>query len=130
MLTNLSQNEETTDRGATVLAYLVLVAFSFALLLIRLFYLQYVKYDENLQKSENNRMRSVVLRADRGAIFDRYGVVLVRNRPSYQIALVPKDVKNQDCVMVRLLSIRDSARVRMFDSLTLDSAFQYSRWHR
>ena len=59
---------ETTDRGAKVLAYLVFVAFSFALLLIRLFYLQYVKYDENLQKSENNRMRSVVLRADRGAI--------------------------------------------------------------
>jgi penicillin-binding protein 2 len=130
MLTDLSQNEETTDRGTKVLAYLVFIAFSFALLLIRLFYLQYVKYDENLQQSENNRMRSVVLRADRGAIFDRYGVVLVRNRPSYQIALVPKDLKNQDSVMARLLSIRDSAGVRMFDSLALDSAFQYCRWHR
>ena len=42
MLTDFSQNEEPTDRGTKVLAYLVFVAFSFALLLIRLFYLQYV----------------------------------------------------------------------------------------
>ena len=70
-----------------MLVFMAAVVILFAILLVRLYSLQYTHYDENLQRSENNRLRRVVLVAERGYIYDRNGEVLVRNRPSYQIAL-------------------------------------------
>ena len=106
----------------------------FGILLVRLFSLQYTHYDENLQRSENNRIRKVVLVAERGYIYDRNGVVLVRNRPSYQVALqamsLPRSKAERDSVFYRLLRIKDKDGVRLFDSLSLDTAFQRSRWIR
>ena len=58
--------------------------------------------------------------------------MLVRNRPSYQIALqaleMPKKRADRDSVFRRLLDIRDSSGARLFDSLSLDTAFQRIRW--
>ena len=104
----------------------------FSILIIRLISLQYLHYDENMQRSENNRIRKMVITAERGYIFDRNGEVLVRNRPSYQIALqsinMPRKKEQRDSVFNRLLQIRDKDGERLFDSLSLDTAFLRSRW--
>ena len=83
----LNGNEEIQNRNMKVLAFLVLVWGAFCVLGIRLFYLQYVHYEDNFARSENNRIRRMEIDAERGFIFDRNGKVLVRNRPSYQIVL-------------------------------------------
>ena len=58
--------------------------------------------------------------------------VLVRNRPSYQIALqalnLPRKKAGRDSVFNALLHIVDKDGKRMFDSLSLDTAFQRTRW--
>jgi penicillin-binding protein 2 len=41
--------------------------------------------------SENNRIRLKRVRATRGTILDRHGQILVDNRPSFDVALVPED---------------------------------------
>ena len=87
MLKGMSENETLQNRNWNVLIYMTGVVVLFFILLMRLFSLQFTHYDENLQRSENNRIRKVVLVAERGYIYDRNGEVLVRNRPSYQIAL-------------------------------------------
>ena len=104
----------------------------FVILLFRLYSLQHTHYDENFQRSENNRLRRVELVAERGFIYDRNGEVLVRNRPSYQIALsalsLPRKKAGRDSVFDALLSIVDKDGKRVFDSLSLDTAFQRTRW--
>ena len=68
----------------------------------------------------------------RSFIYDRNGEVLVRNRPSYQIALVsmnmPRHKAERDTLFKRLLGIREASGERLFDSLSLDTAFLRSRW--
>lgn len=127
-----NSNEGVQIRNWNVLIFMAAVLLCFIVLLLRLFSLQYTHYDENLQRSENNRLRRVELVAERGFIYDRNGEILVRNRPSYQIAIqslnLPKKKAGRDSVFANLLQIRDKDGKRMFDSLSLDTAFLRSRW--
>lgn len=132
MLNGASENEVVQNRNLHVLIYMAGVVLLFSVWLFRLFSLQYTHYDENLQRSDNNRIRKVELVAERGYIYDRNGEVLVRNRPSYQISLqavqMPRKKDQRDSVLNRLLRIRDKSGERLFDSLSLDTAFMRSRW--
>ena len=129
---NKSDNEGVQNRNWNVLVYMAAVFVLFVILLFRLYSLQYTHYDENFQRSENNRLRRVELIAERGFIYDRNGIVLVRNRPSYQIALqalsLPKKKEGRDSVFNALLRIVDKDGKRVFDSLSLDTAFLRTRW--
>jgi len=132
MYNDTSENEARVRRNWNVLIFLTGAFILFIVILLKLFSLQYIHYEENFQRSENNRLRRIELIADRGYIYDRNGNVLVRNRPSYQIALqaleMPKKKADRDSVFRRLLDIRDSSGTRLFDSLSLDTAFQRIRW--
>ena len=132
MYNDTSENEARIRRNWNVLIFLTGAFILFLVILFQLFSLQYIHYEENFQRSENNRLRRIELIADRGYIYDRNGNVLVRNRPSYQIALqaleMPKKKADRDSVFRRLLDIRDSTGTRLFDSLSLDTAFQRIRW--
>lgn len=127
-----TDNEYVQTKNWNVLVFMGVVFIMFTILLIRLYSLQYTHYDENLQRSENNRIRKVELIAERGYIYDRNGEVLVRNRPSYQIALqamnLPRKSSERDSVFQRLLRIKDKNGERVFDSASVDTAFQRSRW--
>lgn len=129
---NKSDNESVQNRNWNVLVYMTAVFVLFVILLFRLYSLQHTHYDENFQRSENNRLRRVELVAERGFIYDRNGEVLVRNRPSYQIALqalnLPRKKADRDSIFNKLLHIVDKDGKRMFDSLSLDTAFQRTRW--
>ena len=129
---NISDNEGVQTRNWNVLVFMAAVIILFTVLLVRLYSLQYTHYDENLQRSENNRLRRVEIVAERGFIYDRNGEILVRNRPSYQIALqamhLPRKDSLRKIVFDRLLHITDKDGGRLFDSLSLDTAFQRTRW--
>ncbi len=61
----------------------------------RLFYLQV--YDTSAQTlSINNAIRTVYDYPQRGYMFDRNGKLLVSNQPSYDVMVIPKDVRALD----------------------------------
>ena len=63
----------------------------------RLFYLQI--YDTSFAKlSENNAVKTVYDFPQRGYIFDRNGSLLVQNQPSYDVMVIPREVKDLDTV--------------------------------
>ena len=65
------------------------------LLILRLFYLQVI--DDTLKlKSDNNAIKIAYDYPERGYIYDRNGKLLVANQPSYDIMVIPKDVKDLD----------------------------------
>jgi len=63
----------------------------FAVLLLRLIYLQVIKGEEYRLLSLNNRIRLQSIDPPRGLIFDRQGYVLVENRPSFDVSITLKD---------------------------------------
>ena len=61
----------------------------------RLFYLQI--YDTSFQAlSDNNAINVEYNYPQRGYVFDRNGELLVSNQPSYDVMVIPKDVKPLD----------------------------------
>ncbi len=61
------------------------------LLCLRLWYLQAIEGEHFRALSESNRLRLKQTEALRGIIYDRKGRVLVDNRPSFDVVLVPED---------------------------------------
>ena len=129
---SLSDNDSVQTRNWNILVFMAGVVVLVIVLLCRLYSLQHTHYDENFKRSEKNRLRRVELVAERGYIYDRNGEVLVRNRPSCQSALqalhLPRKKEGRDSVFNLLLGIKDKNGVRVFDSLSLDTAFQRTRW--
>lgn len=68
----------------------------FFLLLLRLWHLQILNADDYRNMSENNRLRFVPVAASRGTVMDREGKVLVSNRPSFSLAVIPQEVRDKN----------------------------------
>ncbi|WP_158961447.1 penicillin-binding protein 2 [Myroides fluvii] len=74
-------------------------------ILIRLFYLQVVD-DTYIKKSENNALKIVYEYPERGYVFDRNKKLLVANQPSYDIMVIPREVKDIDTLaLCKLLDV-------------------------
>jgi penicillin-binding protein 2 len=88
-----------TTRAIVISILMLLLA---TILLARLFYLQVVEFERYSTLSKNNRI-SVVPRAPvRGLIFDRNGVPIARNVPSYTLEIVPDQVEDMDKLLDEL----------------------------
>lgn len=74
----------------------------FGLLLLRLWYLQIIRVDDYQAMSENNRLRFLPVAASRGALMDRNAVVMVNNRPSFSLSVIPQEVKDAEALLDRL----------------------------
>ncbi len=84
------------------LFYSAAAAAIFLLLLLRLWYLQVISYEDLHDRSVRNRTRILSFDAPRGPIFDRNGVLLVGNRPSFQISVMRQDVEDRTLLFKRL----------------------------
>jgi penicillin-binding protein 2 len=73
----------------------VVAAITIALLISRLWFLQIVRGGEMRATSESNRIRLTRLPAARGLVYDRFGDLLVDNRPSFDVVLVPEDARDR-----------------------------------
>lgn len=62
----------------------------------RLYQLQVVQGDGYQAAADANRFDLVELPAPRGVIYDKTGEILARNRPSFEIGLVPEDLPFDD----------------------------------
>jgi len=86
-----------------LLPSMIIIAAS--LLVLRLFYLQVVN-DSFKLKSDNNAIKIQYDYPERGYIYDRNGKLLVANQPSYDIMVIPRDIKKLDTLeFCQLLAI-------------------------
>lgn len=80
----------------------VFVLIVFGLLMVRLWYLQVVSGAAYRAKSEHNRIRLHDIPPFRGIILDRKERVLVDNRPSYDIYVIPEEVQDRPQLLEQL----------------------------
>ena len=91
-----------------VLAATVLVVGAFALLVLRLGYLQWWRYDDLYEQAESNRTAVVPIVPNRGIILDRNGVVLASNYSAYTLEITPsKLIEPLEQVMDQLAEVID-----------------------
>ena len=74
----------------------------FGILILRLWFLQIVNGSVYRAKSENNRIRLQSMAPFRGVIRDRSGKILVDNRPSYDLYVIPEEIHDTEALLNRL----------------------------
>ena len=86
---------------ATIFAFLVLIG--------QLWYLQVLEGGRFLDASDKNRIRVRPIAAPRGILFDRHGMPLVDNRPTFTLSLIPRELprddETRDAVLGRVASL-------------------------
>lgn len=104
---------------------LYVVITCFAVIVIRLWFLQIVRGEYFRTRSEENRLRTVYLPATRGVIYDRNGEVLARSRPSFNVELIVEDAPDP------IASVGHLAEILKLDAAQLlDRSRQQSRRRR
>jgi penicillin-binding protein 2 len=104
-----------------------ILALTMIVLFMRLFDLQILKGDEMRRLSEQNRVRVKKILAPRGTIFDRTGKILADTRPSFNLYLIPEDIKDftqtvDGCVQLLGLD-RDEIIEKLKDARDFPSSF-------
>jgi penicillin-binding protein 2 len=109
-----------------VVSGLILVCF--ALLVIRLVYLQVVRHADLNEQAESNRTAVVPVVPNRGLILDRNGIVLATNYSAYTLEITPSKVAQleqtiDDLALVLDISARDRRRFKKLreESKNIDS---------
>ncbi|MDH5327008.1 MAG: penicillin-binding protein 2 [Gammaproteobacteria bacterium] len=77
----------------------VMVVFAVILTIVlisRLIYLQVVDHELYATLSEDNRFKISAVAPTRGLIYDRNGILLAQNLPTYSLVVTPERVKNLD----------------------------------
>jgi penicillin-binding protein 2 len=96
---------------------LIVILLSFAILSTRLFYLQIIEGDSYYTKSENNCIRLQRIPPERGLIFDQNGILLVDNRPSFDLEIIPQDAKPYKHVLPTLSKFLQEPKKKLHDRL-------------
>lgn len=84
-------------KAVTVVVIVILSA-----LIMRLWFLQIVNGPRYRIQSENNRIHLQKIPPFRGMIFDRNGELLVDNRPSYHLYVIPEDIQDRTQLLANL----------------------------
>ncbi|MGD2074375.1 MAG: penicillin-binding protein 2, partial [Gammaproteobacteria bacterium] len=106
---------------------LVFAALLLGILVGRLTYLQVLAHEHFITLSDDNRIKILPLPPNRGLIFDRNGLILADNLPSYRLEITPEQVRDMPDTLNRLselVNIRDVDRKRFYNLRTRTPAFK------
>ncbi|MDI9548786.1 MAG: penicillin-binding protein 2 [Chloroflexota bacterium] len=82
--------------GISMFLFRAALFLAFLLMAGRLYQLQIVQGDSYRARADDNRFTLIEMPAPRGVIYDRSGEILTRNRPSFEIGVVPEDLPYND----------------------------------
>lgn len=103
-----------------ILLYIIIIT-SGLIFVARLFYLQILD-DSFTGLSENNAIKVVYDYPQRGFIFDRNGDLMVSNQPSYDVMVIPRNVKPFDTTeFCKILSLTPDQLVNRLDKAKIYS---------
>lgn len=109
-------NELRTFRARAIFAFIVVLS-AFAVLIGRVYYLQVVEYERYTAISDRNRIQLQPVAPRRGLIYDRNGVLLADNQPTFSVTLLREEIPDLDDTIERIadlieISERDVERFR------------------
>jgi penicillin-binding protein 2 len=86
---------------------LVIAGFLCLTLFSRLLYLQVIAHEHYTTLSENNRVKLQPIPPNRGLIYDRNGILMAENLPSYRLEITPEQIVDMAATLDALSAIID-----------------------
>ncbi|NKB82236.1 MAG: penicillin-binding protein 2 [Nitrospirales bacterium] len=105
MATNGFQSNELGDLQQRLIFLKIGIFILIGLLVLRLWQLQIKEGPYYRELSQDNRTRSIVLRPARGLIYDRNGILLANNIPSFNLYVELNDVVSRDGLITTLVDL-------------------------
>lgn len=99
---NMSEGQLFLSRSVFAMFVVVLLTL---VVVVRLIYLQVQNHEHYANLADNNRVKIEALPPTRGLIYDRNGVLLADNQPSYSLELIPEQVKDLEATLTELGNI-------------------------
>ncbi len=91
-------------RRRVIVGGLVTLALT-AVLVARMYYLQVIQYDYHSTLAENNRIHVQPIPPTRGLIFDRNGVIIADNRPSFSLTVTRERAEDWRLVLDSIVEV-------------------------
>ena len=99
-----SHRESRINSARTIAAILIVIGL-LGVVVGRYYSLQITDYEVYRTQSERNRVQLQPLPPKRGLIYDRNGVLLADNRPSYMLSVVREQVPDLDATLAELAEL-------------------------
>jgi penicillin-binding protein 2 len=119
--------KETRLVNKRLIACAVFVAMLSVALVCRMYFLQVTEFAYHSTISENNRVHVLPIPPERGLIFDRNGVILADNRPSFNLTMTRERAGDWHSVidtLMRILNLPDEDRI-IFDKAMKNSPHRF-----
>jgi penicillin-binding protein 2 len=97
-----------TEQSRRMTIMIWIIAGVVGILILRLGWMQLVRGPQYKKVAEENRIHQVTAQAPRGNIYDRNGALLVTNRPSFAVSIIPAEYgqdDNKTAVLAQMLGI-------------------------
>lgn len=104
-LKDYSKEAQTFKRRA-LLAF-VIVTLAFMVLIGRVYFLQVIEHDRYSAISDRNRIQLQPVAPRRGLIYDRQGVLLADNQPTFSVTLLREEISDIDETLAALAALVD-----------------------
>jgi len=85
-----------------ILVTMVVATIILCLIIARLIYLQIINHEHYTTLSEENRINILPIPPTRGLIYDRNGVLLAQNLPTFTLELVPEHIDDMEATLAKL----------------------------
>lgn len=131
---DFGNDENTSNKDGIKNSTIILVVFTLALVVLfgRSFYLQFIKGSYFKDIAENNRIRELVIRAPRGLIKDREGIVLAQNVASFDVVFVSAHLSKDRAereratrVLASIIEVNVQEIDDLFDKVEVDDRNSY-----
>ncbi|MFH1454320.1 MAG: penicillin-binding protein 2 [Armatimonadota bacterium] len=108
------------------LKYFKIILFAALIVLFaRLVYLQVIKGSYYSQRAKDNMILQMPIKAPRGIIYDREGRVLVKNKPSFDVYIIPDQMVNYSATIKELskfLKVKEKEIYRLIKENNYDKS--------
>lgn len=102
----MKEFSESSSRKSVFFTGIILI---FSIFLGRLIQLQFLYSDIYGKRSEENSIRQIQRDPIRGLIFDRKGKIIVDNRPSYSVTVIPAEFQKENIpILAKILNLDTS----------------------
>ena len=103
---------------------LCIILFVFIVIILRVFYIQVIDYKKLNQKASDLWSRNLPIKADRGLIFDRNGVVLADNATTTSLVVIPNQIKDKKETATKLAEILNVSYEDMYKHVSKKTSIE------
>ncbi len=109
--------EEVREYDGRHRLFYLMIAGTFVVFFIRLWYLQIYSGTQLREISENNRIKQTKILSPRGLMLDRDGKVLVENLPGFEAILQPQYLEDLDALVKAIAPILGMEQDKLFQKI-------------